>query len=184
MARYAGFVVAFLGASAATVLLADQPVNLNVDLGLWEVNTKPTLSGDMQAMMDQQLQQVPPERREQMRSMMQAMMAGALQPRVFKKCVTHATLAKGFAESQGRSGCKQTLASNSASDLEVREQCTNGGEENGYVEHIHAVSRHEVSGAVDGSQRVQGHEMKVHTAIVGKWIGSDCGSVKDFELEH
>jgi len=175
--------VALLGAGALSQLWADQPVNLNVEPGLWEVNTKPTLSGDLQAMLDQQLQQVPAERREQMRSMMQTMLAGAVQPRTFKKCVTRATLSKGFAESQGSQGCKQTLASNSASDLEVRESCSNS-EQNGFVEHIHAVSRHEVSGTVDGAERVQGQEIKVHTAITGKWVGADCGSVKDFELEH
>jgi hypothetical protein len=49
--------------------------------------------------------------------------------------------------------------------------------------HFRVVSPDHVTGTVLMVMSRDGKTMTVNSTMEGKWLGSDCGSVKDFELE-
>jgi len=178
----AGFAFAAAAAVALSVR-ADQPVNLNVDMGLWEVTTQAqkggvTLPPDMQ----QRLQSLPPDQREKIMAAMQGAMADAQREHVFKTCMTPEKLSQGFGSGDESGRCKVSLVRNTGSDFEYQKVCTSdNGTSHTEKAVFHMTDRHHVSGTVDVVGSQGGHEMKFHQVIDGKWLASSCGSVKDME---
>ncbi|HEU5442898.1 MAG TPA: DUF3617 domain-containing protein [Steroidobacteraceae bacterium] len=172
-------------AAAATVTLsvrADQPVNLNVAMGLWEVTANAKTSGAaLPPDMQQRLQSLPPEQRERIMAAMQGAMADAQRGHVFRKCITRERLAQGF-DSDDASQCKSSLVRNTGSDFEYRKVCkSDDGTSHTEDAVFHMTDRHHVTGTVDVVASEGGHAMKIHQVIDGKWLASSCGSVKDIE---
>lgn len=169
--------------AAACILVsanADQSVQLNVATGLWEVTSHPQVSGDLPPEMQERLQSLPPEQRERIEAAIRGAMADAQQEHVFRECMTRERLSRGFATGADTPECKTTLVSNTRTDFEYRKACASedGGmhTENARF-HIH--DPHRVSGTIDFSDTRGGRTMSVHNRVEGKWLGADCGDVKD-----
>jgi hypothetical protein len=176
-----------LAAAAAVTLSvrADQPVNLNVEMGLWEVTAQAhtggvTLPPDMQ----QRLQNLPPDQRQKIMAAMQGAMADAQRGHVFKSCITPEKLREGFGSGDESGQCKVSLVRNTGSDFEYDKLCTlDNGTSHTEKAVFHMIDRHHVSGTVDVVASESGHEMTFHQVIDGKWLASSCGNVKDTEQE-
>jgi hypothetical protein len=179
-------VVAFALAAVAVTLSvrADQPVNLKVEMGLWEVAAQArtggiTLPPDMQ----QRLQSLSPEQREKIMAAMQGAMADAQRGHVFRECMTPERLSQGFNPGDESAQCKSSLVRNTGSDFEYHRICkTDNGNSHTEKAVFHMIDRHHVSGTVDVVASEGGRAMTFHQVIDGKWLASSCGSVKDFEL--
>lgn len=173
-------------AAAATVTLsvrADQPVNLNVEMGLWEVTANGQTTGAaLPPDMQQRLQSLPPEQRERIMAAMQGAMADARRGHVFRKCITRERLAHGFDSDDPASQCKSSLVRNTGNDFEYHKVCrSDDGSSHTENAVFHMTDRHHVTGTVDVVASQGGHAMKIHQVIDGKWLASSCGSVKDIE---
>ena len=178
----AGF--AFAAAAAATLSVrADQPVNLNVDMGLWEVTAQAQTGGvSLPPDMQQRLQSLPPDQRQRIMAAMQGAMADAQRGHVFKTCMTPEKLRQGFSSGDESGQCKVSLVRNTGSDFEYRKVCTaDDGTSHTEKAVFHMTDRHHVSGTVDVVASQGGHAMTIHQVIDGKWLASSCGSVKDAE---
>lgn len=174
-----------LGASAAAMALAqaaDVP-QLNVKLGLWEISTHPQVAGSL-PITDEQLQKMPPEQRAKFETAMQAAIARGAQPRVFKECMTAEKRSRGFnAGSDEAKNCQVTLVTNTPSEFESHRACsTEDGKQSTSV-HFRVVSSDRVSGTVNALISHGSKTMTVNSTMEGKWLGGDCGSVRDIELE-
>jgi hypothetical protein len=178
----AGFALAAAAAVTLSVR-ADQPVNLNVEMGLWEVTAHAqtggiTLPPDMQ----QRLQSLPPEQRQKIMAAMQGAMADARREHVFQECMTPEKLSRGFGAADESGQCKVSLVRNTGSDFEYHKVCTSdNGTSHTEKAVFHMTDRHHVSGTVDVVASQGGHAMTIHQIIDGKWLASSCGSVKDVE---
>ncbi|MGH8179752.1 MAG: DUF3617 domain-containing protein [Steroidobacteraceae bacterium] len=178
----AGFALA--AATAVTLSVrADQPVNLSVDMGLWEVTSQGQTGGvTLPPDMEQRLQNLPPEQRQRIMAAMQGAMAEARRGHVFKTCMTPEKLRQGFSSGDESGQCKVSLVRNTSSDFEYHKVCTSDdGASHTEKAVFHMTDRHHVTGTVDVVASQGGHDMTVHQVIDGKWLASSCGSVKDVE---
>jgi Protein of unknown function (DUF3617) len=174
-----------LSAAAAVVLSAraDQPVNLGVDMGLWQLTTQAQVSGVLSPELQQKLQSLPPDQRARIQAAMQAAMAAAQREHVFEDCMTPKRWSRGIDSGDHSAQCKSTLVSNTRTDFEYRRICT-PPDGNGHTEtaHFHMLDPHHVSGTVEVVQTGGGHPTTIHETVAGKWLGSSCGSVKDSQV--
>jgi hypothetical protein len=171
------------GGSAMTLVHAADVPQLNVKLGLWEVATHPQVNGNL-PITDEQLQKLPPEQRARFEAAMQAAIARGAQPRIFKECMTAEKRSRGFnAGSDQSKNCNVTLVTNTPSEFESHRECsTEDGKQSTSV-HFRVVSTDHVSGTVNALISHGTKTMTVNSTMEGKWLGADCGSVKDMELE-
>lgn len=175
-----------LGANGAAVALAhagEPKAQLNVKLGLWEISTHPQVSGNL-PITDEQLQKLPPEQRAKFEAAMQAALARGAQPRLFKECMTPEKRSRGFnaGDDHGKD-CQTTVVTNTASEFEAQRQCS--GEDRNQLTDVHfrVVSPNHVTGTVAMVISHGEKTMTVNSTMEGKWLSSDCGNVKDYELE-
>jgi Protein of unknown function (DUF3617) len=179
-------VIGALGAGLAAVVLAsaaDVP-QLNVKLGLWEIATHPQVNGSL-PITDDQLAKLPPDQRAKFEAAMQAAVARGAQPRLFKECMTAEKRSRGFdaGSDQSKTNCKVTLVTNTANEFESHRECvTEDGKQSTSV-HFRVVSSDRVSGTVNALISHGPKTMTVNSTMEGKWLGSDCGTVTDIELE-
>jgi hypothetical protein len=170
------------GAAMAMTQAAEVP-QLNVKLGLWEVTTHPQVNGNL-PITDEQLQKLPPDQRAKFEAAMQAAIARGAQPRVFKECMTAEKRSHGFnAGSDQSKNCQVTLVTNTASEFESHRECSSEDGKQSTSVHFRVVSTDRVSGTVNALISHGPKTMTVNSTMEGKWLGPDCGSVKDIELE-
>jgi hypothetical protein len=170
------------GAAMALTQAAEIP-QLNVKLGLWEIATHPQVSGNL-PITDEQLQKMPPEQRAKFEAAMQAALARGAQPRMFKECMTAEKRSRGFNAGTDQSkNCQTILVTNTPSEFESHRECsTEDGKQSTGV-HFRIVSSDHVSGTVNTLISKGAKTMTVNSTMEGKWLGADCGGVKDMELE-
>jgi Spy/CpxP family protein refolding chaperone len=160
---------------------AAQPA-LNVKLGLWETHTQAKMSGDMSGMISEaQLQSMTPEQRAKMQAAMQQAMAAMQKPHYAKECMTAEKLAKGF--DMGNGNCKSTVITNTASEFDTHMVCMRGGESQSMTVHVIATSPEHVTGVMKGDENSGSKGVSYSGTFEGKWLGSDCGAVKDRQEE-
>lgn len=178
--------VSFVLSVAATTTLsvrADQPVNLGVEMGLWEITAQAQTSGAIPPEVQQRLQSMDPGQRQKVMAAMQAAMADAQRGHVFRECMTPERLSRGFNMDHESVQCKSTLVRNTRTDFEYQKVCSSSdGSSRTEKAVFHLADRHHVSGTVDVVVSRAGHPMTVHQNLDGKWVASSCGSVKDVEM--
>jgi Spy/CpxP family protein refolding chaperone len=175
--------VAAMGAAA--VAFATQ-ASLNVKLGLWETHTQAKMTGDVAAMLpESQMQNMTPEQRAKMQQIMQQAMASMQKPHYGKQCMTAEKLAKGFDTSANQnSNCKNTVTTNTSTQFESHLVCSGAGAEGTSATiHVSAQSPEHVIGTVISDQSSGGKGLAFSATFEGKWLSSDCGTVKDWQEE-
>lgn len=176
------FVLCLAGTAVLSVR-ADQPVNLGVEMGLWEVTAQGQTSGAIPPEMQQRLQSMAPEQREKVMAAMQAAMADAQRGHTFRECMTPERLSRGFGKDDESAQCKSSLVRNTRTDFEYHKVCSSpdGGSHTEKAV-FHMTDRHHISGTVDVIVSRAGHPMTIHQNLDGKWLAASCGSVKDAEM--
>lgn len=168
-----------ISAVAMSLAMAADTPQLKVKMGLWEISTQIQMSG-APAIPDDVLQKLPPEQRARM----QAALAGMNKPQLLKECMTPDRLKDGFKASDRDEGaCKRTIVTNTSSELVVKSECGDADNQRTATVHFTANSSESITGVIQAVAMRQGKAMNVNGTVNGKWIGSDCGSVKDVETE-
>ena len=184
MSKRKSAIIWVLGAGGAAALaLAGQVPQINFKLGLWVVKVQPQISGQM-PMSDETLQKMSPEQRAKMEAMMQSVMAQMAKPRVYKECMTADKRAKGFsAGNESNPNCQSKVVTDTSTDLEVTHVC-NGPDENSSTDmKFHVSGGDHMVGTVTGTMTRGGKTGSFTSNMEGQWLGSDCGPVKDIELQ-
>ena len=162
--------------SALAVWAADKVQPLNVKVGLWEVTTTTTTSGQM-PIPAELLARLTPEQRARMEERMKANSAEKTRTITHKQCMTKEKLAKESAFGQDDRRCTRTVVSSSESKVELKMQCgVEGmkGEGTGVVEALNSES---VKSSVHIVAIGGGHTMNSNSSSTAKWIGPVCGTV-------
>jgi hypothetical protein len=170
----AGFLVA--AAYAAT----PDKLAMDVDLGLWEVSTAGDMSG-APPIPEALLQRMTPEQQAKM----QAAIANRSAPKKFKQCMTAEKASRGFGEDDEGGNCKLTVTTNTSSEFQAEKQCTSDGGKN-YDAKIHFTlsGKRRAKGTIDiNLVQPDGKSTMFHRTVDAQWLSSDCGTIKDTEME-
>ena len=153
---------------------------LDVKTGLWEVSSSGETTGTP-PIPPEALAQMPPEQRAQLQARMAAAMERSNKPDVRRSCITDKTLQRGLDFSQPeRANCKRTMVNSSSSQIDVHMECTGDEKMNGTF-HFEAVDRQTLRGNINLVISNGANTMTMKRTMQGKWLGSDCGSVKPVE---
>jgi Protein of unknown function (DUF3617) len=168
-------------AALSAALAADTP-QMNMKLGLWEITVQPQISG-VPPLSDAQLQNIPPDKRAQIMAMMQSRMGGG--PRVIKECITPEKQARGFnAAHSNAANCQSTVTTNTGSEFEVHNECTDNGRKMSITTHVQSDGANQMSGTVASVVTQGSQTMNISATMKGKWLGASCGDIKDVEVEQ
>lgn len=174
--------VAFACALGILVVLSasadEAKVKLDAATGLWEVTTHPQMSGTLKVP-EEQLQRMTPEQRARVEAALQTATERAKQEHVMRECLTSEQLGKGFDLGNEGSSCKTTVIRNTSSELEVRRECSEEGNVRTTTEQFRMDGRRHVSGTVDAAMSQGGKPLTMHMTIEGRWLGADCGGIKE-----
>jgi hypothetical protein len=150
---------------------------LDVKTGLWEMTSSGEASGTP-PIPPEALAGMPPEQRAQLQSRMAAAMERANKPDVSRSCVTEKTLQRGLDFSQGdRPNCKRTTSNSSSRQIDVQVECTGPEAMKGDF-HFEAIDRQTMRGNINLVIGNGANKMTIKRVMQGKWLGSDCGTVK------
>jgi hypothetical protein len=163
------------GSALAITLLAHagDKVKLDVKLGLWEVTTS---GKPMSQIPEEMLQSIPPERRQQVIASMQAAMT---KPETHQQCLTAAKLAQGFDFGERHASCQKTVETNTSSSMSVTANCTSPQGKEVVKASFQASSRENVTGNINVAMSRGTQTMTMDRDFHAKWLGADCGNVKD-----
>ncbi len=158
---------------------------MNVELGLWEVTTAGAASG-APAIPEAVLQRMTPEQQAKMQQVMAQRLQG--QPQKFKECMTAEKRSQGFGNKDEDSGkCKLTITTNTPTEFQAERQCAASAGSpalSDYKMHFNVTGKHHASGTIDVAiTHEDGKVTTVHSAVEAQWLASDCGSVKNIEME-
>jgi hypothetical protein len=153
----------------------------NIKPGLWEVSTNPQVSGQM-PIPEEQLAKMTPEQRARIEA---AMQEHRPKPRVYKECMTPEKIAHGFeTDLQGDdSSCKRKVVSSSANELTLHDECNKPERKTVTDVHFEVKGGTQMIGKINIVMTGSGKTMTVNNTMQGKWLGANCGTVKDAELE-
>lgn len=152
--------------------------------GLWEINQKMQTSGGQSdqrmAQMQQQMANMPPERRKMMEDMMakQGVKMGPGGPgggMSMQVCMTKEMVERNDVPAQ-RGDCKTTRQSRSGNTMKMAFACTNPPSSGEGEVTFTGAETYRMKMMVN--TQVQGKPEKVNMDGSGKWLGSDCGNVK------
>jgi Protein of unknown function (DUF3617) len=157
--------------------------NMDVALGLWEVTSQGEISG-APPVPDSVLARLTPEQQARL----QEMMGKGAQPKKYKSCMTPDKLDQGFEKDAGAeaaSQCTTTVSTNTSSEYQAEKQCkTDGGMSYDAKIHFSLAGRHQARGTVDVLiTQATGKATTMHHKIDAQWLGADCGTIKDVEME-
>ncbi len=173
-----------LAAASAAILLSTlaassaPPITLHVNTGLWEITSEVVMHNAPQIPASM-LAQLPPERRARVMAAMKASMAAAAKPHTRQSCVTQKQLDRPFQGLSERSGetCTETVLSATSTVENIKVVCTGKNTMNGTF-HFEAPTPATMSGRIDMLFGEGGKTMSSSSELRGRWLGSDCGSVK------
>jgi hypothetical protein len=169
-------------AASALVQGADV-VKPNIKPGLWEITNNPQVSGQM-PIPDDQLAKMTPEQRARMEAAIKAYTANSAKPRVYKECMTPEKIARGFEiERADNASCKRKVVSSSSNELTLHDECNKPDQQSVSDVHFEIKGGTQMSGKINFVMTSKGKTMTINSIVQGKWLGANCGSVTDSELE-
>lgn len=169
----------------ANVVLAAaaDPIKLNIKPGLWEIASEGKIDG-APPIADDQLARMTPDQRARFEAAMQASMAEATKAHLSKNCVTPEKIARGLdMQHHDNASCDKKVAVNSASELDINENCSTDKGNTVMREHFQLSGSEQMSGIVHMVRSSGGKSMTIDSTIHGKWLAASCGDIKDVEIE-
>jgi hypothetical protein len=159
--------------------------------GLWEISHESQSAG-VPPIPPDVLAKLPPEQRARMEAALKARGApgasGGGDPKIRRECITEDQLEDPFRpDDRPDAHCTHTIVSRSSSAAEIHLECTDtshpGTTMNGTF-HWHAPDKETMSGSFVMNMSDGQHTMTTTVQLNGKWLGSDCGSVKPHVRKH
>lgn len=154
---------------SSTVVYADP---LDVKTGLWETTTTTEMSG----MPPIDTSNMTPEQKSRFEAAMKARQAQGPRTRVHKSCMTKENLEREPFQENDKESCTHTVISSTRSHWEAKLLCTKPRRVGEFK--VEALSREHIKSTVQMNASDDKRAMAFHVSMDGKWIGSNCGSIK------
>lgn len=150
-----------------------QADSINIKPGLWEVKNKMNVNGQEMPDMHEMMADVPPEMREQMKGMMEKNGAG-MTDKGMTICITADQIARGeIGQGDPNSDCKMTDMKKSGDKMTMTMHCAAPHKADGNIEMTRVSDTQWKS-----TMHMKTDQGKMNSESSGKWLKSDCGSVK------
>ncbi len=164
---------------SAALVTGAVAATLDVKPGLWEVSTQGETTG-MPPIPPQVLAQMSPQQREQMMAATQGRMD---RPTASRSCITQKMLDRGMTfDRPDNNQCTKTVTASTPHSLDVKVVCTGEQQQKTIgTMHVDASNRESFAGAFNMVSTYGTNAMTIKRTMRGKWLGSDCGSVKPHE---
>ncbi len=167
-----------LGFAASVACLA-AGLSLDVQPGLWDIETTGAASGTPQIPPDL-LAKLKPDQRVIAEAMLLAMIAQASTSHSMQFCVTPEQVRQGLdLDRIGGKRCQRTVRSSSPTGLDMQVEFGGHDQMSGNV-HLRVVDRATVAGDVDFRAGLGASSMTIRQTLHGKWLGAACGDVPPF----
>jgi Protein of unknown function (DUF3617) len=175
---------AYAGAAVTMLAQAADITKPNIKSGLWEVTSNPQISGEL-PISDEQIAQMPPDKRAKFEAMLRAGMKSAASPHVYKECMTPEKLARGFESEQhgDAASCDRQVVTSTANELQLHDVCTKNSGKTVTDVHFQISRAVNMTGTISAVITSNGKTMTVTSSLQGKWLTADCGNIKDSEME-
>ncbi|HWG79033.1 MAG TPA: DUF3617 domain-containing protein [Stellaceae bacterium] len=166
-----------MGVVAALPARADDNTPLAVKPGLWEMTSDMQRSG-APPIPPEALAKMSPEQRQKVEQAMQGAMGP--QHRVDKHCVTAEDIKKGFdrMDETSRGQCTRKVTASSATLHAGTFSCAGQGNRSGSYR-VEAKSPESVVANWNMTLTRGGDTMTMKNDMQGKWLGADCGDLKE-----
>ena len=151
----------------------DTPTSLDVKLGLWEVTTTTTMSGQA-PMPPEKLAKLNPEQRASLKKSM----AGPPSTDTHKECVTSEKLKKSLLFGEDHEGCSRTFVTSSSTKIEAKLHCQRDQAQTEGTMKLDVLNSESVKGDMDAIVTSGKRTMNMHVAFSSKYLTSSCGSVE------
>ena len=178
-ARFRGL---YLATALTLTLSAACPaagLSLNVDPGLWQLETSGSASGTPQ-IPTEMLAKLPPDQRAIATMMLLAIITQASMPHSMQFCLTAEQLRQGLdLDRVVGKHCHRTTQSSSPMGLDMQVDCTANEGMSGDV-HLRVMDRATVTGNVDVHAGIGSDSLTVRQTLRGRWLGADCGDVQPY----
>jgi hypothetical protein len=158
---------------APVILAAGEVKPLDIKVGLWEVTTTVTTSGQMPLPPDL-MSKLTPEQRSKMEERMKAQSGGKSKTTTRKECITKEKLQEGTAFGEEKKSCTRNVITSTSSKTDMRVECTEQGIKTDGTFQVEALSAESVKGSAHVKTFDSGHTMNVNSTYAGKWIGGTC----------
>lgn len=123
------------------------------------------------------LAKMTPEQRQQFQQSMAATMGNMSKAVVTRSCLTEKTLQRGLDMSRPQENCHRTTSHVTSRLIDATMECTGEHKTTGTF-HFEAVSPEQIRGDFSIVSTGGGNTMTIKRTMTGKWLGSDCGTVK------
>src|SRR5215468_500401 len=159
-----------------SVLLAGGKVKLNVKTGLWQTTITNTSTGSM-GLPPEMAAKLTPAQRARYEAAAKKQASGTPRTETHKDCLTPEKLAEDpFTDKSHGDNvkCQETVIKSTATDLEVRELCTDGSSKGDTHLSFHADSPEHVTGSGTTTATMGGKVMNSVMKMDSKWISAAC----------
>lgn len=150
--------------------------------GLWETTTRMGGSPEMDramVQMRQQMASMSPEQRKQMQAMLGQQGAGA-NGITAKACITKEMIDRGEMQARQQGHCKTTITDKTSHGMKMDFTCADPASSGEGVYTFQGDSAYTMDMKITSTAK--GAPMTTTMASSGKWLGSDCGSIKPMAL--
>jgi len=161
-------------------LLAGGKIKLNVKTGLWQTTNTNTVSGSM-GLAPELAAKMTPAQRARFEAAAKKQASGVPRTVTHKDCLTPEKLAEDpFTDKSHGDNlkCQETVIKSSATDLDVRELCTDGSSKSDIHLSFHADSPEHVTGSGTTIVTMGGREMNSVMKMDSRWIAATCPAGK------
>jgi Protein of unknown function (DUF3617) len=170
-----------IGLALSSIGSADETMQLQFRLGLWQMTVQPQLAGAA-AITSEQLQSLPPDQRARAQALVQSAIAQATKQRVFKECMNDEKRNRAFKAIQpsADNSCQRTIVTNTAHDFEMRQQCP--ATRVTTTVRFQLTNPEHVTGTVVGTTPgASGATVTINATFEGQWLDAQCGTIKDVQ---
>jgi hypothetical protein len=170
-------ITAGLIAGAATLAWA---ASLDVATGLWDVTSQGETTG-IPPIPPAALAHLTPEQRQKVQAAMADAVSRSNQPNTTRLCITQKELDQGLRfNTREQQNCKQTALNTTSHTMDAHMECKGDQHATGNL-HVVASDRQTISGNFDFLSTDGTNTVTMKRTLQGKWLGSDCGTVKPYE---
>jgi len=161
-------------------LVAGGKIKLNVKTGLWQTTNTNTVNGSM-GLPPELAAKMTPAQRARFEAAAKKQASGVARTVTHKDCLTPEKLAEDpFTDKSHGDNlkCQETVIKSTATDLDVRELCTDGSSKSDIHLSFHADSPEHVTGSGTTIVTMGGREMNSVMKMDSRWIAATCPAGK------
>ncbi len=168
-------IFAVLLCAALSVQAADRVTPLDVKVGLWEITTTHSMTGQI-PMSPEQLAKLTPEQRASLEKGLGNVVGPTT--KTHKECITREKLEKDLVFGTDRPGCSRTVLTSTSNKFEAKLHCEEKGSKTDGTLVLDVLDSEKGQGTMEAVASNGERTMNVHVSFSTKYLAAACGDIK------